>query len=106
MGYKVLGQVTPSANTATDVLTVGSGLQVVVSTIAICNRSSAATYRIAVRKAGASIDNKHYIVYDAALPANSSDLLTLGLTLEATDVVTVTANSANVSFNLFGTDSP
>jgi len=64
--YKVLGQVNPSATTATTLYT--------------------------------------YIVYGATVPASDATMLTLGITLATTDVVTVYASSANLSFNLFGSE--
>jgi hypothetical protein len=103
--YKVLAQSAPSATTNTDVYTVGSGKSAVVSTITICNRAAtAATYRIAIRIAGTTIANEDYIAYDASVPANDTIALTLGITLAATDVVTVYASTANTSFNLFGSE--
>lgn len=103
--YRVLGQSAPSATTNTDVYTVGSGKTAVISTITVCNRSAtAATYRLAVRPAGASIANQHYIAYDANVPANDTISLTLGITLAATDVVTVYGSTANLSFNIFGAE--
>ena len=103
--YKVLGQVAPSATTATTLDTVPSATQCVVSTIAVCNRAaSAATYRIAVRPAGATLANEHYIAYDAPLAANDSTFITIGITLGATDVITVYASSANLSFSAFGSE--
>jgi hypothetical protein len=87
------------------VYTVGSGKSAVVSTITVANRSAVAvTYRIAVRPAGASIANQHYIAYDVAIAANDTTCLTLGITLAATDVVTVYASTANFSFSLFGSE--
>lgn len=103
--YKVLGQSAPSATTDTDLYTVGSGKEAVASTLAICNRGSAASFRVAVRPAGAAIANQHYIVYDAAIDASNSLFLTVGFTLAATDVVTVRANTADVSFSLFGSET-
>lgn len=103
--YKVLGQSAPSATTNTDVYTVGSGKSAVVSTITIANRdSSAATFRVAIRPAGATIANQHYIAYGTTVPANDSISLTLGITLAATDVVTVYASTANLSINIFGSE--
>lgn len=103
--YKVLGQSAPSATTNTDVYTVGSGKSAVVSTITVCNRStSAVTYRIAIRPAGATIANQHYIAYDASVAANDTISLTIGVSLAATDVVTVYASTANTSFNVFGAE--
>ena len=103
--YKVLGQSAPSATTNTDVYTVGSGKQAIVSTITVANRSAAAkTYRIAIRPAGATIANQHYIAYDIAIAANDTTALTLGITLTATDVVTVYASSADLSFGVYGSE--
>lgn len=104
--YKVLAQSAPSATTNTDIYTVGSGKSAVVSTMSICNRSSSASvaYRIAVRPAGATLANQHYIVYDSSVAANDTVNLTLGITLATTDVVTVYASSANISVSLFGSE--
>jgi len=103
--YKVLGQSAPSATTDTDVYTVPSATSAVVSTISVCNRSdTAASYRIAVRPAGATIANQHYIAYDIALAANDTTALTLGVSLATTDVVTVYASTANLTFNIFGSE--
>jgi hypothetical protein len=77
----------------------------VVSTITVANQAAtAATYRIAVRIAGASIATAQYIAYDVSLPANASDTLTLGLTLGATDVISVYSSTATMSFNAFGSE--
>jgi len=102
--YKVLAQSAPSATTNTDVYTVGSGKSAVVSTISVCNRSTSATYRIAIRPAAATLANQHYIAYDTTVPANDTINLTIGVTLAATDVVTVYASTANLSINLFGAE--
>jgi glucose-6-phosphate dehydrogenase assembly protein OpcA len=103
--YKVLGQSNPSATTATTLYTVPSATQTVVSTVTICNQAAtAATYRIAVRVAGASLAASQYVAYDVSLPANASDTLTLGITLGATDVITVYASTATMSFAAFGSE--
>ena len=103
--YKVLGQVAPSATTATTAYTVPSSTQTVVSTIAVCNRgASSATYRIAIRPNGATLANEHYIAYDTAITANNSTMITIGVTLGDTDVVTVYASTADMSFSLFGSE--
>lgn len=103
--YKVLGQSAPSATTNTDVYTVPSATEAVISTVTICNRGgSSATYRIAVRPDAATIANEHYIAYDTTVPANDTIALTLGITANAADVVTVYASNANLSFNFFGSE--
>jgi len=103
--YKVLGQSAPSATAATDLYTVGAGKSAVVSTIAVCNRAaSSATYRIAIRVAGSALSNEEYIAYDSTVAANDSTMLTIGITLAATDVITVYASTANLSFSAFGSE--
>ena len=95
--YKTLGQSNPSATTATTLYTVPSATSTVVSTITVCNQASTAgTFRIAIRPAGASLAAQHYVAYDTPIAANDTVALTLGITLATTDVVTVYASSANM----------
>ena len=103
--YKILGQVNPSAATATTLYTVPSATSTVCSTITICNQAaSAATFRLATRPAGATLAAQHYISYDTSIPANESIAYTIGLTLSTTDVVTVYASTSTLSFNLYGSE--
>ena len=103
--YKVLGQLAPSATTATTLYTVPSATEAIVSTIVVANRdSSSATYRIAIRPDGATLSNEHYIAYQVTVGASDSTTITLGLTMNANDVVTVYASTANLSFNIFGSE--
>lgn len=106
MAYKVLAQSNPSATTATTLYTVPASSAAVISTITVCNQAAAAgSYRIAVRPAGATLATVHYVAYDIAIAANDTTALTLGLTLAATDVVTVYASSANISFHAYGSEA-
>jgi hypothetical protein len=103
--YKVLGQSAPSATTATTLYTVPSVTEAVVSSIVIANRdASSATYRIAIRPDGATLANEHYIAYDVTVGASDSTVLTLGITLDAADVVTIYASTANLSFSAYGSE--
>lgn len=103
--YKVLGQLAPSATTATTLYTVPSATEAIISTIVVANRDSAsATYRIAVRPDGATLANEQYIAYNVTVGASDSTTITLGITMNAADVVTVYASTANLSFNIFGSE--
>ncbi len=102
--FKVLGQVNPLATTLTTLYTVPAVTQTAGSSLTICNQTTAGTFRVAVRPAGATIDPKHYIAYDTAIAANATIVLDLGITLATTDVVSVYASSASQSFGLFGTE--
>jgi hypothetical protein len=103
--YKVLGQVNPSATTATTLYTVPASTQSIVSTLTVTNQTATAgTYRISLRVAAAADNAKQYIAYDVSLPGNATDTLTLGVTLGAADVITVYASAATFSFNAFGSE--
>jgi glucose-6-phosphate dehydrogenase assembly protein OpcA len=106
MAKKVLGQVNPSATTATTLYTVPSAKSAVISTLVVCNQAAtSATYRIAVRPAGATLAAVHYVAYDVTVGASDSTALTLGITLATTDVVTVYASSATLSFHAYGDEA-
>jgi hypothetical protein len=44
------------------------------------------------------------LAYDVAVGGGDSTTLTLGITLAATDVITVYASSADLSFSVFGSE--
>jgi hypothetical protein len=103
--YKVLGQVNPSATTATTLYTVPGATQAVLSSVVVCNQTAvAATFRLAVRVAGATLAAAQYVAYDVTVGASDSTALTLGLTMGATDVLTVYASTATLSFSAYGSE--
>ena len=104
--YKVLGQSAPAAATATSLYTVPSATQAIISTINVVNTHASTTdvIRIAVRPDGASLANQHYIVYGLSLSAGSTFTYTGGITIDATDVVTVYSTNGTSSFTAFGSE--
>jgi hypothetical protein len=102
--YKVLGQVEPAATTQTTLYTVPAVTEAIVSTITVCNRGAAATYRIAVRAAGDALADKHYIAYGANIAAGESEFMTAGLALQAGTIIAVYASHADVAFGCFGSE--
>jgi hypothetical protein len=103
--YKVLGQSAPSATTATALYTAPSATEAVISTISVCNRGTASgTYRISVRPNGAALANQHYVIFDASCAAKDTILLTVGATLDASDVLEVYASTGDFSFNAYGSE--
>ena len=102
--YAVLGQVVGTASLQS-LFTASASEQAVISTITIANRgTAAATYRLAVRPDGESIANKHYVAYDASVPGNDTIALTLGITLNGNDVISVYSGTTNLTFNAFGAE--
>lgn len=103
--YKVLAQLAPSATTDTTLYTVPAATETIISTLVVCNRAaSSATYDIAIRPNGATLANLHYIARTVTVGASDSTTITLGITLDATDVITVRASTADLSFSAFGSE--
>lgn len=103
--YKVLGQLNPSATTATTLYTAPAATQTIINSIAVCNQAgTSGSFRIAIRPSGATLAAQHYIAYDTAISANDTINLGLTISLSATDVVTVYASSANLSFLASGVE--
>lgn len=105
MAIKVLGQSNPAATTLTTLYTAPAGNGVVVSTLNMCNQGAAGSFRVAIRPAAATIAAAHYLFFDATIAANQTIPLTAGLTLAATDVISVYASHANMSFHAYGTET-
>ena len=106
IAIKVLGQSNPLAASLTTLYTVPALTSTVCSSIVVCNRSATdTTFRVAVRPAGAAISNEMYLYYDVTLAGNDTFIATIGITLATTDVVSVYATLATLSFNLFGQES-
>ena len=103
--YKVLGQSYPSATTATTLYTVPSSTDTVVSTINVANLGSVQdTIRIAIRPAGATLANQHYIAFGVPLAAGAVLQLTSGFTLDTTDVITVYSTTGTSAFSAYGSE--
>lgn len=105
--FKVLGQAAPADTNNADLYTVGSGRSAIISTLTISNvTASSVAARVYVRVAGASAALSNAIVYDATIAANSTTALTLGITLAATDVLTVrSATGSALTFQAFGQEN-
>jgi hypothetical protein len=104
--YKVLGQSAPTATTATSLYTVPAATSTVVSSINVVNTngSTADVIRVAIRPAGATLSNQHYIVYGLSLNAGATFTYTSGVTLATTDIITVYSTNGTSSFNAFGSE--
>lgn len=104
--YKILAQANLTTTSDTNIYTVPASTQTVVSTIVVANIGTAATtYNIALRENGETLANEHYIAKGVSIAGADSTTMTLGITLDASDVITVAAGTANaLSFNVFGAE--
>jgi len=87
-----------------DAYTVPALTQVVVSTVHICNFTGVAeTVTVKVAKGGAADTDAHYLFADLACDANDSFAATIGITLNAGDIIRIQASANNtIAVNFFG----
>lgn len=105
-GYKILGQAAPADTNSANLYTVPAGTETIVSTIAIANITATdATYDIHVREAGAAISDGNLLVKGATVSANTTTVVSIGVTLSATDIVSVTSGTGSaITYHAFGTE--
>lgn len=106
--YKILGQV-GSALVETDLYSVPGGSSAIVSSLTVTNRgANLAGFRISISQAGTTpTTDKDYLYYDVAIGGNDTFIATVGLTLEATDVIRVKAGgtgASDLTFQAFGSE--
>jgi hypothetical protein len=103
--YKILGQVSPSATTETDLYTVPALTSTVCSSLSICNRGGTQTsFRVSISQGGSATLNKDYLYYDVTLAGNDTFIATIGVTLAAADKIRVYSGNASLSFQVWGTE--
>ena len=104
--YKILGQAAPANTSNADLYTVPSATEAVISSLTVTNTTgSTATCRIFIRDGGAAASASNAIVYDGEVTANNFISITAGITLAATDVITVQSSTADtLTFQAFGSE--
>jgi hypothetical protein len=104
--YKILGQIAPAPASNTMLYVVPAGSNTVVSTLNVCNMGFVpSTFRAMLRPANTQVmAPQHFIAYDTWVPPNDTIVITAGFTLATTDAIYVYANTANLSFNVFGSE--
>ena len=87
-----------------DMYVVPALTQVVISSISVCNFSGApSTFTIKIAKAGAANSDSQWLYAVVPIPEAETFIATVGITLEATDVVRIQAGDATaVTVQLFG----
>lgn len=106
LSYKILGQSAPSDTNEATLYTVPSETQSVVSTLTISNlTSTAADASVYFKDSGAAISNSNTFFKDVEIAANSAIAITIGITLDSTDVVSVKSGTADaLAFQIFGSE--
>jgi len=103
--FRIRQQSNPGAGVLTTLYTVPVGVESIISSGRVCNRSATPTsFRVSVAVLGAADDPKQYLYYDLPIIGNDTFAWTLGETLQPTDEIRVYAALATLSFHVFGTE--
>jgi hypothetical protein len=102
--YKILGQSRPSDTSIADLYTVPAGGQTVISTIIVANVTGTdAVFDLFARPDAATADEGTAIAFGSVIKANTSQSITIGATVDASDVVSVrSGTSSAITFTAFG----
>ena len=101
--YMTLGQISPSANTLTNVYVSPATTNAIVSTITIHNHSDAnASYSLFIRPINETANDKHFIIRGGVLPARELISLTGAVTMNENVILAANTNGPSVTFNAYG----
>ena len=98
--YGILGQASPAAATFAAAYTAPGGRHATVRVL-VCNRGSAAVFRVALSPSGTTLATAHYVAYDQLLADNDS-ASSVAFTVAENDVVRVWSASGEMSFTVTG----
>ena len=109
--YKILGQIFPAVNTATNVYSTGVN-SAIVQSIYICNQDSAnANVDIIVRPTGVALANQHYILKQQLLSQAETLILNLNITMNSSTIIAANiagrsgeTKTPNCSISVFGVE--
>ena len=103
--YEILGQLSPTANTLTNVFVTGASSSAIVGTITLHNFSDSNTsYSLVVRPINETLANKHFIIRGGVLPAREMISITGAVTMNASAILAANTNGGSVSFNAYGVE--
>ena len=103
--YEILGQVSPTANTPSNVFVTGASSSAIVSTITLHNFSDSNTsYSLLVRPINEAESSKHFIIRGGILPARELITITGAVTMNSSAILAANTNGSSISINAYGVE--
>ena len=103
--YEILGQVSPTANTPSNVFVTGASSSAIVSTITLHNFSDSNTsYSLLVRPINEAESSKHFIIRGGILPARELITITGAVTMNSSAILAANTHGSSVSINAYGVE--
>jgi len=101
--YEVLGQVSPSPNTLSNLFVTSTTANAIVSTITIHNLTdSNASYSLFVRPIDEVANDKHFIIRGGISPARELITITGAVAMGGDVILACNTNSGALTFNAYG----
>jgi len=76
--------------------------EAVISTIAVCNRSTVSkNYRIGIMGSAGTPGTSQFLVFDSSVGANDTIFLTVGLSIGNNQFIRVSSTDTNVTFSAY-----
>lgn len=102
-GYKILGQITTTANAIANVYVVPATSYTSLNSITVCNgTSNAVVFDLAVRPTSEALATKHYLIRGLTIPAADTLVLEPGITLPANAILAANTTGANAAASAAG----
>jgi len=99
---RIRSQVSPPPGSNVNLYTTPTATDSVISSIVVCNRSSAPdNFRIMLRDLGNALADKHYLYYDVPIPGNDTFIATIGVVMQATDVLDIYSANGTCTFQAY-----
>ena len=103
--YKILGQISPTANAITNVYVTGASASAIVSAITVTNLTDAnSSYSLIVRPINETLSDKHYIIRGGVIPTREQITITSAATMNSDVILAANTNNSNISFQAYGVE--
>ena len=108
--YKTLGQISPAANTTTNVYVSpadigGSPVNTVIGTLTVHNHTDAnASYSFFVRPIAQTLADKHFIIKGGVVPARELVTITGAVCMNSSVILAANTNKTGITFNAYGAE--
>jgi len=101
--YEILGQISPAANTLTNVYVTPASTNAIVSTITIHNHIDAnASYSLFVRPINEAANDKHFIIRGGVIPTRELISITGAVTMNGDCILACNTSKSGITFNAYG----
>ena len=110
--YKTLGQISPAANTTTNVYVSpavqaggSSPVNTVIGTLTVHNHTDAnASYSFFVRPIAQTLADKHFIIKGGIVPARELVTITGAVCMNSSVILAANTNKTGITFNAYGAE--